>query len=150
MTVVSSSIDIAAPPERVWEIVMDARRLGDWVTIHRKLLSAPTQPVREGAHMEQTLCLRGVNFKVRWELEECQAPRHAVWEGRGPARSHARTEYVLAAQDGGTRFDYCNEFRAPFGPFGAAASRALVGGVPAREAQRSLERLKALVEGAGR
>ena len=99
--------------------------------------------------MEQTLCLRGVNFRVRWELTECTAPKRAVWEGHGPARSHAHTEYVLTAQDGGTRFDYRNEFRPPLGPLGAAASRALVGGLPAREAQRSLERLKALVEGSG-
>ena len=149
MTVVTTTIEIDAPPEAVWDIVMDAERLGDWVTIHRKLLKAPSGPVREGSKMEQTLCLRGVNFRVRWELEECDAPRRAVWEGRGPARSHASTEYTLAASNGGTRFDYRNEFRPPLGPLGAAASRALVGGVPAREAQRSLERLKALVEGSG-
>jgi hypothetical protein len=149
VTVVTTSIDIAAPPEAVWDIVMDATRLGDWVTIHRKLNVAPDQPLHRGAHMEQTLCLRGVNFKVRWELEACDAPNHALWAGHGPARSHARTEYTLAAADGGTHFAYRNEFRPPLGPLGAAASRALVGGVPAREAQRSLERLKALVEGGG-
>jgi uncharacterized protein YndB with AHSA1/START domain len=149
VTVVASSIEIAAPVEDVWDVVMDAHRLGDWVTIHRKLLKAPSEPLGVGAHMEQTLCLRGVNFRVRWELTECDVPRRAVWEGRGPARSHARTEYVLAASNGGTKFDYRNEFRPPLGPFGAAASRAIVGGVPARETQRSLERLKALVESTG-
>jgi carbon monoxide dehydrogenase subunit G len=149
VTLVTTSIDIDASPQTVWDVVMDAQRLGDWVTIHRKLLKAPSSSPRVGAEMEQTLCLRGVNFKVRWELEECDEPRRAVWEGRGPARSHAHTEYVLTAQNGGTRFDYRNEFRAPLGPLGAAASKALVGGVPAREAQRSLERLKALVERGG-
>ena len=99
--------------------------------------------------MEQTLCLRGVNFRVRWELTECDEPTRAVWEGRGPARSHAQTEYALAPSNGGTRFHYRNEFRPPLGPLGAAASRALVGGIPARESNRSLERLKALVEGGG-
>ena len=147
MSVVTTSIDLAAPPQAVWDVVMDSRRLGDWVTIHRKLGSAPSEPVRKGAEMEQTLCLRGVNFRVHWQLEECEPPHHAVWEGRGPARSHAHTEYVLKAEDGGTRFDYRNEFRPPLGPLGAAASRALVGGLPSREAQRSLARLKALVEG---
>ena len=76
---------------------------------------------------------------------------HAEWHGRGPARSHAETEYRLADNGrGGTRFDYRNEFKAPFGPLGAVASRALVGGLPAKEADASLKRLKRLLEnGAG-
>jgi hypothetical protein len=97
--------------------------------------------------MEQTLHLRGVNFKVQWELVTCEKSHHAEWHGRGPARSHAETEYRLEAVDGGTRFDYRNEFTAPLGPLGRVASRALVGGLPRREADASLRRLKALVEG---
>jgi hypothetical protein len=45
-----------------------------------------------------------------------------------------------------TRFEYENEFKVPGGMLGRAASRVVVGGVPQREANRSLERLKALVE----
>ena len=77
----------------------------------------------------------------------CEHPFHAEWHGRGPARSHAETEYRLTANDrGGTHFGYRNEFRAPLGPLGAVASRALVGGLPRREADASLLRLKALAE----
>ena len=64
--------------------------------------------------MEQTLCLRGANFKVRWTLTEAERPDRATWEGRGPAHSYARTSYALAERDGGrTRFEYENEFKAP-------------------------------------
>lgn len=140
MSEVAASIVVAAPPERVWDVVMDPRRLEQWVTIHRRL-EAFTDST-----MDQVLCLRGVNFHVRWELTSSERPRAAMWRGRGPARSRAETEYRLEAVDGGTCFHYRNEFRAPFGPLGAAASRALVGGVPEREAAASLERLKRLVE----
>ena len=37
MSVVSLSTHIAASPEEVWKTVMDPRRLGEWVTIHRAL-----------------------------------------------------------------------------------------------------------------
>jgi len=141
MTEVVTSIDIAAPPEAVWAVVMDPERLHEWVTIHRKLED------HTDTTMVQVLCIHHVNFHVRWELEESDRPRHAHWKGRGPARSKAETEYRLEAVDGGTRFDYRNEFKAPLGPLGAAASRALVGGVPQREANVSLQKLKALVEG---
>jgi len=146
MSEVTTTIHIDAPPERVWVVVMDADRLKDWVTIHRKLNQAPEGPPRRGVAMEQTLCLRGASFKVRWTLTDCEAPHHATWQGRGPARSEALTEYRLTARDGGTAFAYRNDFKAPLGPLGAVASRALVGGIPEREANRSLARLKELIE----
>jgi hypothetical protein len=150
MSLVTTSIDLAAPPERVWETVMDPGCLGKWVTIHRRLVSADTGPPRIGFRMEQQIHLRGVTLDVHWELVECVVNRHAIWEGRGPARSKAHTEYLLSSVDeNSTRFDYRNEFRPPLGPVGAIVSRALVGGIPEREANRSLERLSALVQPTG-
>jgi uncharacterized protein YndB with AHSA1/START domain len=146
MSEIHASIDIAASPQQVWDVVLDPRRLEKWVTIHRRLGHAPSGTPRRGDEMEQTLSLHGVRFRVRWELETCESPTHAIWIGHGPARSHAETEYRLRADDGGTRFDYRNEFRAPLGPLGALASRAIVGGLPQREADASLAKLKALVE----
>jgi hypothetical protein len=145
VSLVTASIVIPASPQEVWDVVMDPQRLGDWVTIHCRLDRADEGGPHDGFEMEQHIRLRGVEFKVRWTLAECDPCKRAVWDGRGPARSKAHTEYILRKQDDGhTRFEYQNEFRAPLGPLGAAASRALVGGVPKREATRSLERLKSL------
>lgn len=143
---VITQIDIAAPPEAVWAVVMDPARLEEWVSIHRELLSHTPGPPAVGARMEQSLVLRGAKFKVKWELVQCDAPHVAEWHGKGPARSHAETEYRLEPHDGGTRFHYRNEFKAPLGPLGAVASKALVGGLPEKEAHASLDALKALVE----
>jgi uncharacterized protein YndB with AHSA1/START domain len=147
MSTVNASIEIDAPPATVWETVMDPERLGDWVTIHRKLRHSDGGEPRVGYRMDQQIHLRGVSVDVHWRLVECVPCQHAVWVGSGPARSRARTEYVLnPAPNGSTRFDYRNEFRAPLGPFGALASRALVGGMPEREATRTLDRLRSLLE----
>jgi uncharacterized protein YndB with AHSA1/START domain len=146
MKAVDATIDIDAPPEAVWDALMDPTRLREWVTIHRKLHTAADPPLEEGDKLDQTLCLRGVNFKVHWTVQEADRPRHAVWEGRGPARSKARTVYEVRANGDGTRFAYHNEFNAPMGPLGSAAGRVLIGGVPQREANASLQRLKNLLE----
>ena len=144
---VVADIVINAPPEEVWRTIMDPDRFGDWVTIHRKVNQADPGPPHEGMKMEQTLCLRGATFKVKWHLGECIDTSRAVWEGQGPMRSHARTEYDLAPDgNGGTKFHYVNEFRAPGGLLGKTASRVLVGGLPEREARKSLQQLKALLE----
>jgi len=147
MTLVTASIRIAASPHDVWNIIMDPRSLGEWVTIHRKLLDADDGPVRVGYAMDQQIHIRGVSLEVHWTLVACRHEELAVWEGRGPARSRAHSEYILTPDDGGTRFDYCNEFRAPLGPLGALVSRALVGGMPQREATRTLAMLRAHLEG---
>jgi carbon monoxide dehydrogenase subunit G len=146
MSEVRAKIDIDAPPEEVYDTVLDAGRLHDWVTIHRRVNKVDDGEPREGFQMDQTLCLRHANFKVHWTLTEADRPHRATWEGRGPGRSYARTSYVLHPHNGGTRFEYENEFKAPGGILGAAASRVIVGGVPEREANRSLSRLKALIE----
>jgi uncharacterized protein YndB with AHSA1/START domain len=146
MSLVTASIHISAPPEDVWNMIMDPASLEKWVTIHRRLLHADRGAPRVGFKMDQQICMRGVNLEVHWELAQCTPAELAVWEGRGPARSHARSEYVLAPAEGGTRFDYRNEFRPPLGPLGALVSRALVGGMPEREANRTLERLRSHME----
>jgi uncharacterized protein YndB with AHSA1/START domain len=148
MSLVTASIEIAAAPAEVWRTIMDPDRLGDWVSIHRRLDYADDGPPRMGYRMDQQIHLRGVSLEIHWKLIDCRPCERAVWEGRGPARSHARTEYVLSAtNDGGTRFDYQNEFRPPLGPIGAIVSRAIVGGIPEREAKRTLDRLRACMDG---
>lgn len=147
MSLVKATITIEAPRQEVFDFMLDPSKLSEWVTIHRKVNRADDGSPRTGFAMEQTLCLRKVNFKVKWKLTECDSPERATWEGRGPAHSYARTSYLLEdLGDGRTCFNYENEFKAPGGFVGAAASRALTGGVPEREANASLERLKALLE----
>lgn len=148
MSLVTASTRIDAPPAEVWQMVMDPECLAEWVTIHRRLVRADQGPPKVGFSMDQQLQLRGVHLEVHWRLVECDPEELAVWEGRGPARSSARTEYRLSEEDGGTRFDYRNEFRPPLGPIGTLVSRALVGGMPDREAHRTLDRLRAHFDGA--
>src|SRR3954463_15328073 len=105
MSEVITSIDIDAPPEKVWAVAMDPERLHEWVTIHRKLED------HTDTTMVQVLCIHHVNFHVRWELEECVRPRHVHWMGKAPPRPKAETDYRLRPAGGGPRFHYRNEFK---------------------------------------
>jgi uncharacterized protein YndB with AHSA1/START domain len=147
MSKVHVKTQIDAPIERVWETIMNPDRLGEWVTIHRRVKDA-SDSQKQGSTMEQVLHMRGVSFNVHWTLVEVNAPTLAVWEGRGPAHSKARIRYELSSQDdaGPTDFDYTNEFSPPGGALGRVASRVIVGAASEREATNSLHRLKALLE----
>jgi uncharacterized protein YndB with AHSA1/START domain len=146
MSVVEATIVIEAPIDEVFQLAMDPACTEHWVTISRGVIDHEGSPDREGFRMDQKLCLRGVTFKVHWELVDVDAPHFARFEGRGPMRSKAFIENRLSERDGMTHYEYRNEFKAPFGPLGSTAQRVLAGGVPEREARASLENLKRLAE----
>jgi carbon monoxide dehydrogenase subunit G len=147
MSTVHVQIEIAAPPQAVFDTIMDPRRLADWVTIHRSVSNASSPPGVRGATMDQVLQIRGVHFKVHWRLTQVNAPFEAEWQGRGPALSKARIRYQLRGpEEGPTIFEYTNEFHTPGGALGNVASRLVVGSASEREARDSLSRLRELVE----
>jgi uncharacterized protein YndB with AHSA1/START domain len=147
MSVVHVSIEIAAPPQLVFDTVMDPQQLQNWVTIHRGVSGVSADPTARGARMDQVLHMHGVSFKVHWTLVDVRAPYEARWEGRGPAHSIARIHYGVSGDpDGPSQFDYMNDFQTPGGALGRLASRVVVGGASEREANHSLSRLKALLE----
>ncbi|MGH2713357.1 MAG: SRPBCC family protein [Thermoleophilaceae bacterium] len=142
---VERTIEIAAPPERLYEVVMDPGRLEDWVTIHHHLEDAPSGRLRKGSKLTQHLKLAGKRFKVRWTVVENDPCARVVWEGRGPVGSHAHIEYRFLAKNGGTEFSYLNSYELPGGPFGRIAGRG-VARVTQKKLEGSLQRLRSLVE----
>jgi carbon monoxide dehydrogenase subunit G len=140
-------IEIKAPPEKVWEVLMDPHRLGDWVSIHQRLDDAPSGELSKGDTLTQCLRLMHKNFNVRWTVKQADEPKKAVWDGQGPVRSKAQAIYELEADgDGGTRFHYVNEFKPPGGVFGGFFADHAFQRTSEREADKSLATLKKLLE----
>lgn len=146
MANVQTSIDINAPLERVWELVTDLKRTGDWVSIHRDFPTDPPAEVAVGTRFQQTLAVAGTPFGVEWTAVEVDSPQRLTWEGVGPAGTTARTTYSLAAENGGTRFTYDNDFKLPAGEVGKAAAK-VVSSYAEQEANTSLASLKKLADG---
>jgi carbon monoxide dehydrogenase subunit G len=144
---VQRDIKIKAPPEKVWKVLMDPRKLADWVSIHQKLKQAPAGQLEEGDQLTQCLRLMHKNFDVKWKVKQADKPHKAVWEGRGPVRSKAAVVYELKPDgDGGTSFHYENEFKSPGGPFGSFLADRAFQGTSEREADKTLNNLKGLLE----
>lgn len=144
---VRESIVLAAEPEKVWDTVMDPSLLERWVTTHDSYEGAEPGALTEGDSFTQKLRLAGKSFKVDWTVVEADRPTVARWSGDGPAGSTAKVTYELTSEDGGTRFDYENEFALPGGVLGKAAGGLLSAAPGSREARKSLERLRSLLEG---
>src|SRR4051795_1031830 len=138
-------IHIEATPEDVYAKLMDPDCLGDWVSIQDELLEAPDGDLEKGDALVQRCRVAGQKFKLSWTVESANRPHNTVWKGKGPLGSKAKVTYDLAANGGGTDFTYTNEYSLPGGPIGKLAGRA-VGGASGTGADKTLERLKRLIE----
>jgi uncharacterized protein YndB with AHSA1/START domain len=145
VTKLEREIHIDAAPEDVYAKLMDPDCLGDWVTIQDELLEAPSGDLETGSTLVQRCKVAGQKFKLKWKVEQAERPRRTVWKGRGPFGSKAKVTYALAENNGGTDFTYTNEYTLPGGPVGRLAGRAVVG-ASGSEADKTLERLKKLIE----
>lgn len=142
---VERTVDLTAPPQTVYDLIMDPTRLEDWVTIHHHLEEASPAPLKKGSRVHQCLKLAGKKFKVHWTVVENRPCEQVVWEGKGPVFSRARVIYGFERQGDGTRFSYSNEYDLPGGPVGRVAGRT-VSRVTGKEVDGSLRKLKSLVE----
>ena len=148
MTRVQTDLEIAAPREKVFDVLVDPSRLGEWVSAHRAVSDLPAGGLRKGSEFRQTLHLAGSEFDVRWKVVDLERPSLVVWEGRGPGGSKAKVSYRLSENGRGTSFEYANEYSLPGGALGTVAGSAVSG--PAKHAMRStLRRLKRLLETGG-
>ena len=146
MTKLTRDIDIHASPNAVWDVLMDPDHLGDWVTIQDELEEAPNGDLVNGSTLVQRCKVAGQRFYLRWKVVEADKPNRAVWEGEGPLGSRATVVYELASQNGGgTHFHYTNEYKLPGGIMGRIGGAAVVG-ASGHEANKTLKRLKRLVE----
>jgi uncharacterized protein YndB with AHSA1/START domain len=146
MTKLEREIDIQASPERVYDVLTDPRCLGEWVTIQEELEEAPEGDLEKGSTLRQRMKVAGRRFKLSWKVVEARRPSRVVWEGHGPLGTKATAVYELSGDgDGGCRFSYLNQYDLPGGVAGRIAGRAIVA-ASGSEADRSLDRLKTLVE----
>lgn len=142
---IERQVDLAVDPDEVYTLLMDPDRLGEWVTIHSGFENAPDR-LEQGSEMVQNLKVAGQRFSVNWKVTQDDRPSRVIWEGKGPAWTKARVVYDIEDRDGATHFSYLNEYQLPGGAAGRIAGRA-VSAAASREVERSLNRLKKLLEG---
>jgi carbon monoxide dehydrogenase subunit G len=145
MSKLEREIHIDAPAEDVYDILTDPDSLGEWVTVQDELEEAPSGNVETGDTLVQRMKVAGQKFRIKWHVDEADRPSRVVWTGKGPLGTKAKAIYEIRTNGDGCTFSYVNEYDLPGGAAGRLAGRAIVG-ASGPEADRSLQRLKKLIE----
>lgn len=138
---ISRSAELPAPPDRVWAIISDLSRYGEWNEIHVGFPDGAPQ-LAEGISFRENVTIMGMPGEAIWRVAELAPGARIVLDGDGPMGIKLAMRLELAAENGGSRVTMASSFDGPplQGPLGAAVGKA---GEQAAEA--SLEKVRALL-----
>jgi uncharacterized protein YndB with AHSA1/START domain len=99
---VGTSIDVAAPPERVWEVLVDVERWPEWTESVREARPLEPGPLAVGSRVEvsQPRIPTGT-----YTVTALDPGRTFTWEQRQPGSTVSAHHECAPLPDGGTRVE---------------------------------------------
>ena len=111
MPKVSVSASVPAPADKVWAIITDFDRFGEWNVIHTDFPSGGPAELAVGAEYSEKMLMMGMPAEVAWTVTEVEAGRSYRLQGKGPMGTSVRWHYVLADEGEGTLVTVESEFK---------------------------------------
>jgi uncharacterized protein YndB with AHSA1/START domain len=148
MSVVQASVDVEAPPERVWDVVADPRNLPRWDHHIEAVDGVPEDGLREGIGYAATIRLMGVRTRVKVQVVELRPHEYAKVTLDGLLDGVVQT-WLVPLDAGGTRLRHRVQYRFKGGPFGRLAARGVKLLGASMLLRRGVQAQKLQVESAG-
>jgi len=143
---IEKSIEIRASSEKVWEMLA-LDRLPEWNEEYGNVkytseVHSPEDKYRVGASSHTNIKGAGA---IDFEITESLRNEKMTFRMLGKRANNTVVTYGLESADEGTRFAYVMTFKLPWGVFGTFLDR-LGRGMLGKEAEKSLEKLKSILE----
>lgn len=147
MSRVTASVEIDAPPEKVWEVVSNPRNLPRWNRHVTKVHGVPREGLEEGTEYTTVMSFMGVGAHVDAEVLELKPPEYSRIRLSGPVLDAIVTTRIEDLGDGRSRLEHLVDYDFRGGMLGRLASKALdVSGGPAAMLRRGTQAQKQQVE----
>jgi uncharacterized protein YndB with AHSA1/START domain len=143
---IEKSIEIRAPPEKVWEMLA-LDRLREWNADFGNVkytseVRDPEDKYRVGASSHTNIMGAGA---IDFEITESVKNRKMTFRMIGKRANNTVITYVLEPFKEGTRIAYVMTYELPWGILGRLLGK-LFGGTLEKEAEKALEKLKSILE----
>ena len=144
MTTIKKSIIINGDPEEINALASDNDRLPEWYTGVVEVDYEPGYPQQSGTKAQLTYKAAGVTFKTTLTSLEHVSGKHSLFQMEGMITGTNRWTYTT--EEEGTRLTLEFDYEMPGGGLGKIADRLVVERMNDKNAETSLENLKALFE----
>lgn len=145
MTRIERSVEISRSPQEVFELLSDASSLTRWVTVLHEARNPPER-LETGDVFEQTIRILGSLLHSTWEASNVEEPREIRYEAVARIEIPVRMVQTIRPAETGAAVELEVEYDLPGGIAGELLDRAFVRRRATRDADRSLDRLKRILE----
>jgi len=153
---VEKSIEIKAPPEKVWEMLA-LDRLLEWQLGFDKAKSieytsevgTPKEKYRVGASAHGIPKKQGESIKLIFEIKESlenEKITHLIYEKLFLGTFTVLAKYTLEPVDAETKFTYVGDYEMPWSIFGKFLDKLFIHRIAKKELRTELENLKSILE----
>ncbi len=127
MTTTEFSVEVDAPPKRVWKVVSNPRNIPQWER-HVVGVDVPDGELGVGSTYRVVMSFMGVRVKVRGTIVAWEPPSLATIRLEGPLEATIRTSIAsLPRSRSVLRHEVTYRFRGPLGRVVAAGLHAVGG-----------------------
>jgi carbon monoxide dehydrogenase subunit G len=104
MASITSTTEIQAPAEKVWDLVCNLQRIPEWVGNTLEMLSVSEGPTGSGTtYRERSRIMGPWKAPTEWRITTFEAPRRQVHEGTLPMGGNATLDISLEPAGEGSR-----------------------------------------------
>ena len=139
-------IHIDAPPERVFDLTVDAARLPEYMTNISEVKDVSGPLDRIGASYTGVMKIIGRRLEGHWEVVRVEKPAYVELLGTAPGGGRATFITRNEPKDGGTDRTVELDYELPAGFAGELADKLFVEKAIERDTRHSMENLKAICE----
>jgi carbon monoxide dehydrogenase subunit G len=82
---IERNVEFSADPEKVWAVVSDLNRFGEWMSMHKSWKSEIPAEITPGTQVTAVVSLLNMPNTITWTIEEFEAPRRVRLSGTGMA-----------------------------------------------------------------
>jgi uncharacterized membrane protein len=139
MTNIATTIDIQAPPDRVWAALRDIEHWPEWTATVTGVRLLDPGPLAIG---NRAIVRQPKLLPARWEITQVEEGRSFTWITRGPGIL-VTAHHEIEVAPNGSRVMLSLDFSGPLGPLAARLTRGLNARYLALESQGLKKRAEA-------
>lgn len=139
---ISTSVELPAAPEKVFEVAADPNNFEKWLTLHVKFKGDVPAQLTAGAQYTEVISMMGMPNTITWTVDEYEAPKKMKVSGTGMAGVQVAITIAVEPVGDGAKLDLSTDFEGQMivGALGKAIEKQGLA-----ELDKSIEQFKALL-----